>query len=68
VLLAAPLVAEGQQPGTVYRIGSLLADPYLMPLADAMRELGWIEGQNFKIERRYADRDDQLPALAAELV
>jgi putative ABC transport system substrate-binding protein len=70
MLLAAPLALEAQQPGKVYRIGSLRwdADPYLMPLADAMRELGWIEGQNFKIERRYADRDDQLPALAAELV
>jgi putative tryptophan/tyrosine transport system substrate-binding protein len=69
-ILAAPLAAEAQSAGKVYRIGSLRwgADPNLMPLADAMRELGWIEGQNFKIERRYADRDDQLPALAAELV
>jgi putative ABC transport system substrate-binding protein len=32
-----------------------------------MRELGWLEGQNFKIERRDADRRDQLPTLAAEL-
>ncbi len=69
-LALAPLAAEAQSAGKVYRIGSLRwgADPDLMPLADAMRELGWIEGQNFKIERRYADRDDQLPALAAELV
>jgi putative ABC transport system substrate-binding protein len=69
-LALAPLAAEAQSAGKVYRIGSLRwgADPNLMPLADAMRELGWIEGQNFKIERRYADRDDQLPALAAELV
>jgi putative ABC transport system substrate-binding protein len=33
-----------------------------------MREVGWVEGQNLKIERRNADRRDQLPALAAELV
>ncbi len=69
-LVLAPLAAEAQSAGKVYRIGSLTwgTDPNLIPLADAMRELGWIEGQNFKIERRYADRDDQLPALAAELV
>jgi putative ABC transport system substrate-binding protein len=54
----------------MYRIGSLRwgADPNLGPLADAMRELGWVEGQNFTIVKRYADGPDQLPALAAELV
>jgi len=69
-LLAAPLAAEAEQAGKVYRIGSLRwgADPNLGPLADAMRELGWVEGQNFKIERRNPDRQDQLPALAADLV
>ena len=69
-LTLALLAAEAQSAGKVYRIGSLGwgADPNLMSLADAMRERGWVEGQNFKIERRYADRDDQLPALAAELV
>ena len=33
-----------------------------------MRELGWVEGKNLTIERRNADRREQLPALAAELV
>ena len=33
-----------------------------------MRNLGWVEAQNVKIEPRYADREDRLPALAAELV
>ncbi len=69
-LLAAPLVAEGQPEGKVYRIGELREGPSLppKPFADAMRELGWIEGQHFKVERRNADRRDRLPALAAELV
>src|SRR5258708_17679105 len=34
----------------------------------ALREAGFIEGQNFAVEIRVADRYDQLPALAAELV
>ena len=34
-----------------------------------MRELGYIEGQNITIERRYADwNPERLAALAAELV
>ena len=35
----------------------------------ALRELGYIEGQNIAIEYRYAEgRVDRLPELAAELV
>jgi len=34
-----------------------------------MHELGWVEGQNLTVERRYAEgRDERLPVLAAELV
>ena len=69
-LLAAPLAAEVQEAAKVYRIGELRQGPSLpsKPFTDAMRELGWIEGQHFKVERRNADRQDQLPALAAELL
>jgi len=35
---------------------------------ELIRELGWIEGKNIVIEFRWADRVDELPALAAELV
>jgi len=68
-LMLAPLALEAQQTGKVYRIGVLREGPDLTskPVVDAMRELGWVEGQNFKIETRYADRREQLPALAAEL-
>jgi putative ABC transport system substrate-binding protein len=39
------------------------------PFWQGMHELGWGEGQNISIERRYAEgRADRLPALAAELV
>jgi hypothetical protein len=33
-----------------------------------MREVGWVEGQNMVIERRYGESADQLHASAAELV
>jgi putative ABC transport system substrate-binding protein len=34
-----------------------------------MHELGWVEGQNITVERRYAEgHNERLPVLAAELV
>src|SRR6185369_11309993 len=33
-----------------------------------LRELGWIEGRNIRIDYRYAEGQADLPALAAELV
>jgi putative ABC transport system substrate-binding protein len=41
----------------------------LEPFWQAMHELGWIEGQNIAVERRWAEsRLDRLPDLADELV
>jgi len=75
-LLAAPLVAEGQQPGKVYRVGILTnkaSDPSEVRLWQAfrsgLRERGWIEGQNILIEFRAAEGNTaRLPELAADLV
>jgi putative ABC transport system substrate-binding protein len=71
-LLAAPLAAEAQQPGKTPRIGvlSLASGPNPnMDIFQGLRELGWIEGKNIAVEYRWAaGREDQLPALAAELV
>ena len=71
-LLAAPLAAEAQQAGKVYRVGMLWTTrvPAIEDLlGQGLRELGWIEGQNFVVERRYSEgRADRYPALAAELV
>ena len=74
-LVAAPRPGWGQAAPPVRRIGVLVAgtvpDPQRTsaPLLDGLRELGWIEGHNLVIERRSAaDRVQQLPALAAELV
>src|SRR5438094_9705783 len=72
-LFVAPLVAATQKP-KLPRIGTLSAfsprsQPERAPFWQAMNELGWIEGQNILVERRWAEgRLDRLPALATELV
>ena len=76
ILIAAPIAAEAQQAGRVYRLGILRATtppptPYGTDptLRNALRELGYVEGQNLTVEGRYADgKLDRLPVLARELV
>jgi putative ABC transport system substrate-binding protein len=69
-LLVAPVAVEAQQEKSVYRIGLLSEGPhpFAKPLADALREVGWVEGKNLRFETRSADGVDQLPPLAGELV
>jgi putative ABC transport system substrate-binding protein len=74
-LLAAPLAAEAQPSGKVYRIGILERTSPANNAANldgfrrGMRELGYVEEKNFVIEYRSADgRDERLPALATGLV
>jgi putative tryptophan/tyrosine transport system substrate-binding protein len=70
-LLAAPLAAEGQPVGKVYRIGLLRAgEPpnfWIDEFREGLRELGYVEGQNLVIEFRIGPLD-QLPQLAEDLV
>jgi len=68
-------VATAQQPKKVTRIGYLSSfDPTIEStgveaIRLALRELGYIEGQNIAIDYRYAEgKLDRLPELAAELV
>ena len=75
VLLAVAVIATAQQPKKVPRIGYLsAADPTRESarseaIRQALRELGYIEGQNIAIEYRYAEgKRDRQPELAAELV
>src|SRR4029453_6916306 len=74
VLLAAPLAAEAQQAGKVYRIGFLWDTPAVWPHAleafrQGLRDLGWVEGQNIIVEYRWTEgRFDRLPSLVEELV
>jgi putative tryptophan/tyrosine transport system substrate-binding protein len=69
-MLAAPLAAEAQPVGKVYRIGYLTdgtgaQQEYFL---QGLQDLGYIEDQNLVIERRFAHHDPaRLPALAAEL-
>ena len=75
-LLAASLAAEGQEAGKVRRVGilSVGAAPSTeevarSPFLGALRDLGWIRGQNIAFAARHAaGQSDRLPALAAELV
>jgi putative ABC transport system substrate-binding protein len=70
-----PLAAEAQPTGKVYRIGCILtAAPnetvhLIKALSEGLRELGYVEGRNVVVEKRFAEgRQDRLPALATELV
>ena len=75
MLLALPFPARAQQPKKVPRIGYLSP---VDPASDsaraeairlALRERGYIEGQNIATEYRYGEgKLDRLPELAAELV
>jgi putative tryptophan/tyrosine transport system substrate-binding protein len=68
-LLVAPLAAEAQPAGKVYRIGCL-AERTELPepsLGEAMRSLGYEDHKLF-FECRNAETREQLSALAAELV
>jgi putative tryptophan/tyrosine transport system substrate-binding protein len=75
---AWPFAAQAQQPigraGNMPRLGMLMpgAAPsatILEPFYRGLHELGYFEGKNIAIERRYADSIvERLPDLAAELV
>jgi putative ABC transport system substrate-binding protein len=75
-LLVAPLAAEAQQLTKVYRIGLLSPSPRtsepgtgIAAFRQGLHDLGYVEGQTFVMESRYAEHQlDRLPVLAAELV
>jgi putative tryptophan/tyrosine transport system substrate-binding protein len=75
-LLAAPRATEAQMPPHVYRIGVLSATaptPAALrrheAFRQALRDLGYVDGQNIAIERRHAEgRFARLPDFAVELV
>src|SRR5947199_10035993 len=74
ILLLTGLPAQAQQPKKVPRIGYLSSvdasseSTRAEAIRLALRELGYIEGQNIASEYRYAEgKADRYPELAAEL-
>jgi putative ABC transport system substrate-binding protein len=72
-----PLAARAQQAEPMRRIGVLLSqaesDPvaqsYVTAFAARLRELGWTEGKNLRIDYRWGGGDTtHMPPLAKELV
>jgi putative ABC transport system substrate-binding protein len=75
MLLALPVAARAQQPKKIPRIGYLSGGDAASgsnrseAIWLALRERGYVEGQNIAIEYRYAEgKPDRLPELAAGLV
>jgi putative ABC transport system substrate-binding protein len=75
--VAWPLPAHAQQPERVRRVGVLLLWPENDPMArasmtaftQALARLGWTEGNNIRIDYRFAAGDPTLfKSYAAELV
>jgi len=73
LLLNFSFSAEAQQPKKVPRVGYLVSrsgpGPNDQAFQEGLRELGYIEGQNILIERRWVGGDpDRLPELATDLI
>jgi putative ABC transport system substrate-binding protein len=74
---AWPLAGRAQQPQQMRRVGALIGYPETDPFAqtfvsafvDALRRLGWAEGKDIRIDKRFAAGDPVLyETYAAELV
>jgi putative ABC transport system substrate-binding protein len=75
-----PRVLGAQPSARVYRLGyigltgpadssALLTDPQWVAFHDEIRTLGYVEGQNLLIERRWIEgREERIPTLVAELL
>src|SRR5215470_10641293 len=72
---AWPLATRAQQGERVRRIGALMSmaadDPEAQPRVAAfesgLRELGWLDGHNLRVEYRWVSDGDLLRRNAAEL-
>jgi putative ABC transport system substrate-binding protein len=71
----APLAVEAQQIRAVPRIGFIEAGAlstnrhFLDAFRQGLRDLGYVEGRNIKVEDRWADgRSERFPALLDELI
>jgi ABC-type uncharacterized transport system substrate-binding protein len=74
-VVLAPLTDEAQQASKVYRVGFLHwgsrgpGEQQFQAFEQALRERGWVTGENLVITYRFAEGQyDRLPSLAVELV
>ncbi|MGE5848522.1 MAG: ABC transporter substrate-binding protein [Candidatus Methylomirabilota bacterium] len=74
-LFSAPLAAQVQQAGKVYRVGHLsgsgeaASKPFLDAFREGMRALGYVEGQNWILDARYAEgKAERLSSLVQEVI
>jgi len=71
IAMAWPIAARAQQPGKVWRMGFIAHghERFYDALFKGLQELGYVEGQNLIVERRYAEgRAERFPEFAAEMV
>src|SRR5262249_23135583 len=71
VSLLAPLVLQAEQARKVWKIGLIAVAPRQDQTAvfQGLRELGYVEGENLAVERRYSEgRAERFAEFAAELV
>jgi putative ABC transport system substrate-binding protein len=76
LILACFPLAEAQQPAKIPRVGFIsssgtpaVPSPQFEAFRLGLRDLGYVEGKNILIERRYAEgRLDRMPALVNDLV
>jgi putative tryptophan/tyrosine transport system substrate-binding protein len=69
-----PVVARAQQPPRIRRVGVLMdgavteaiAQPYLAAFVQGLRQLGWTEGQNLRMDIRWNAADAGLARNYAE--
>jgi putative tryptophan/tyrosine transport system substrate-binding protein len=78
-LLTAPAATAAQKSEQIARVGilgigsapspqELARSVATNPFWQSMRQLGWVDGQNMVVERRFGETTDQLRRGAAELV
>lgn len=70
-ITAWPLALAAQQSARVWRVGFMAHryEKFYDPLFSGLRELGYVEGQNLIVERRYAEGNaERFKEFAAEMV
>ena len=71
-LLAAPRLADGQRAERLHVVGfvsPVAPGPRDAAFLQGLRELGYVEGRNIRVELRFAEgRPERLPELVGELV